>query len=227
MPQDTKPIASTPDNIDGPRRAPKNGGAPQQLVVFLHGFGSNGNDLIQLAPFLRDSLPDAAFVAPNAPYPNDMLGGGRQWFSFRADNLENIDEEVAETYGDFDRFLDQEIDRTGIGADKVALVGFSQGGITALQTALRRPEPLGAVAGLSTVLPNAGTLGAEIASRPPVLLMHGTLDAVVPVGYFHQATETLESHGVPVTAHALDGRGHEIDPEGAAYLRDFLVRALT
>lgn len=226
MAQGAKAIASTPDHIDGPRRAPKSGGPPRQLVVFLHGFGADGNDLIQLAPLLAESLPEAAFVAPHAPYPNDMLGGGRQWFSFRADNLEDIDEEVAETYGDFDRFLDAEIVQAGVPAGQVALVGFSQGGITALQTALRRSEPLGAVAGLSTVLANAATLDSALRSRPPLLLLHGDLDAVVPVRYFREAVKVLDRHGVPVTAHELPGRGHEIDPEGAGYLRDFLVARL-
>ena len=226
MAQGEKAIASTPDHIDGPRRAPKHGEPPRQLVVFLHGFGADGNDLIQLAPLLAESLPEAAFVAPHAPYPNDMLGGGRQWFSFRADNLWDIDEEVAETYGAFDRFLDAEIAQAGVPADKVALVGFSQGGITALQAALRREAPLGAVAGLSTVLANAAHLASELRSRPPVLLLHGDLDAVVPVRYFHESLQTLKDHGVPVTAHELPGRGHEIDPEAAGYLRDFLVAQL-
>ncbi len=218
--------ASTPDQLGGPRVEPKSGGAPKQLVIFLHGVGSDGNDLIQLAPLLRDSLPDAAFFSPHGPYPCDLMALGRQWFSFMDDNYEAINKEVEETYFAVDRHIDKEMEALGLPAGKIALVGFSQGGITALQTALRRPRPLGCVAGLSTILANIEKLPEEITARPPVLLLHGDKDAIVPVRYHHDSVAALEAHGVPVTHKVLEGLGHDIDREGLEMLRSFLVKHL-
>lgn len=217
---------STAEPLDGPRVAPKSGGAAKQLVIFLHGVGSDGNDLIQLAPMLAEVLPDAAFVSPHAPYPFDMAPMGRQWFSLRDDRPAAIDQQVADTYGHVDRFLDAEMARAGVAAAQVALVGFSQGGMMALQTALRRIEPLAAVAAMSTILPHAYTLQNEIASRPPVLLVHGDQDNVLPVHGCNESERALKAHNVPVMAHILRGRGHEIDQEGFGLLRDFLVGRL-
>lgn len=217
---------STPEQLAGPRVPPKRGGAPRQLVILLHGVGADGNDLIQLAPWLQDSLPDAAFFSPHAPYPFDMAPMGRQWFSFRDDSYEGISRAVAQTYATVDRALDAEIQALGLTAQDIALVGFSQGGMMALQTGLRRREPLACVIGLSTILPNAETLAQEITSRPPVLLLHGDQDPVLPVRYLSLSEQALQASAVPVTARVLAGRGHEIDREGLDLVRNFLVRHL-
>jgi phospholipase/carboxylesterase len=217
---------STSETLDGPRVAPKNGGAPQRLVVFLHGVGADGNDLIQIAPLLQDILPDAAFVSPDAPHAFDMAPMGRQWFSFRDDSPAAINREVAAQYGHFDRFLDAEMARTGLGPDRVALIGFSQGGMIALQTALRRPAPVACVLGLSTVLANSESLPAEITARPPVRLVHGDQDPVLPVAYCERSAQALDAAGVSVDKHILRGRGHEIDQEALGLVRDFLTRHL-
>lgn len=216
----------TSDDLDGPRLAPRNGGAPQRLVIFLHGVGSDGEDLIQLAPMLQDLLPDAAFVSPHAPFPFDMAPMGRQWFSFRDDSPAAINSAVAENYVHFDRFLDTEMARTGISADRVAIVGFSQGGMIALHTALRRPEPPAALLALSTVLAAPTRLPEEIRCRPPVLLVHGDQDPVLPVDYCRESARVLEANEVPAETHVLKGRGHEIDQEGLQLIRDFLARHL-
>lgn len=222
----TQREGSTPDQLGGPRVEPKSGGAPKQLVIFLHGVGSDGNDLIQIAPLLQDALPDAAFFSPHGPYPCDIQAMGRQWFSFMDDNYEPIGKEVEETYFAVDRHIDKEMANLGLPASKIALVGFSQGGITALQTGLRRPEPLGCVVGLSTILPNADKLPDEIASRPPVLLLHGQLDGIVPVRYLGMSEEALKANGVQVTTKVFEHLGHEIDHQGLEMIRDFLVKHL-
>jgi len=213
--------------LDGPRVQPSNGGAPGRLVVFLHGVGADGQDLIQLAPMLRDILPDAAFVSPHAPDPFDFAPAGRQWFSFKDDSPGAIDREVQRVAPTIDRFLDDELERTGLSADKLAVVGFSQGGIVALQSVLRRPRPVGALIGLSTILPNAAALPGELASTPPVLLVHGDQDQVLPATYAEQSARALSGLGVPVTKHILQGRGHEIDQDGLNLVRDFLSRHMT
>lgn len=213
-----------PEPLDGPRVQPKNGGAPGHLVVFLHGVGADGQDLIQLAPMLQDILPDAAFASPHAPDPFDFAPAGRQWFSFMDDSPGAIDREVQRITPRVDRFLDDELERTGLSPDKLAIIGFSQGGIVALQSALRRQQPVGALVGLSTILPNASALPAEITSKPPVLLIHGDQDQVLPATYAEQSAQALSGLGVPVAKHILAGRGHEIDQEGLGLIRDFLRR---
>jgi phospholipase/carboxylesterase len=217
---------ATGSTLDGPRVSPASGGSPRQLVVFLHGVGADGNDLIQIAPLLRDLLPDAAFVSPDAPYPFDMAPTGRQWFSFRDDSAAAINRAVVESAPHFDRFLDAELARTGLDASRVALIGFSQGGMIALQSALRRDTPVAALLALSTVLPNAESLPRDLASKPPVLMIHGDQDQVLPVNMCHQSTMALEAAGVPVSKHILAGRGHEIDQEALSLMRDFLGRHL-
>lgn len=210
--------------LDGPRVQPKTGGVPGHLVVFLHGVGADGQDLIQLAPMLEDILPDAAFVSPHAPDPFDFAPAGRQWFSFMDDTPGAIDREVQRITPRIDRFLDDELARTGLTPDKLAVVGFSQGGIVALQSGLRRRPPIGALVGLSTILPNAQALPGEITSKPPVLLVHGDQDQVLPATYAEQSAQALSGLGVPVEKHILRGRGHEIDQEGLGLIRDFLSR---
>ena len=216
-----------PEPLDGPRVQPKHGGAPARLVVFLHGVGADGQDLIQLAPMLQDVLPDAAFVSPHAPDPFDFAPAGRQWFSFKDDSPGAIDREVQRVTPRIDRSLDDELARTGLTPDKLAVVGFSQGGIVALQSVLRRTNPIGALVGLSTILPNAQSLPGEIASKPPVLLVHGDQDQVLPATYAEQSAQALSGFGVPVDKHILRGRGHEIDQEGLGLIRDFLARHMS
>lgn len=219
-------MAETTPAYDGPRTAPHNGGEPQRLVIFLHGVGADGNDLIQLAPLLQDVLPDAAFVSPHAPDPFDFAPMGRQWFSFRDGDPAAIAQEGRRAGGYVDRILDDEMARAGLPPEKVALVGFSQGGMVALQSALRRSRPVACVVGLSTMLVDAETLPGEIASRPPVLMANGDQDTVLPIDQFRQSVQVLQALGVPVTSHVLTGRGHEIDQEGLELVRDFLKRHL-
>jgi phospholipase/carboxylesterase len=215
-------------DLDGPRLSPRSGTA-QQLVVFLHGYGADGNDLIEIGKAWQQYLPRAAFVSPHAPEPCGQAPVGRQWFAltFRDPNERWLGVNKAAPV--VERFIDAELARHKLPPTALALVGFSQGTMMALHVGLRRAVPPAAIVGYSglLVLPPDGkpeTLAAEIRSRPPVLLVHGTEDELIPPQALFQATQGLAALGVPVEWHLSAGIGHGIDPEGLRHGGEFLAR---
>jgi phospholipase/carboxylesterase len=214
--------------LDGPRLAPRSGAA-QQLVVFLHGYGADGNDLIEIGRAWQALLPQAAFVSPHAPEPCGMAPGGRQWFAltFRDPNERWVG--VNHAAPGLERFLDAELARHRLPASALALVGFSQGTMMALHVGLRRTASPIAIVGYSglLVLPpgdKAEAVAAEIKARPPVLLVHGDQDDLIPAQALFQAAQGLAALGVPVEWHLSAGVGHGIDAEGLRHGGEFLVR---
>lgn len=211
-------------HLSGPRLPPQAGGAPTHLVVLLHGIGADGNDVIALAPGLAPHLPQAAFVAPNAPEPCDMAPFGHQWFSLQDRRPDALEAGVRASAPVLDAFLDDELKRAGLDERHLALVGFSQGTMMALHVALRRPRPLGAVLGYSGALVAAGKLAAEIVSRPPVFLVHGDADEIVPVQALHAAVSALHAAHVPVRWSVRPGLPHGVDPRGIEEGGGFLAK---
>ena len=212
-------------DLDGPRFGPAAGGGARQLVVLLHGLGADGNDLIGLAPHLARGLPDAAFVAPNAPFPCDMAPYGRQWFSLQDRAPEAVLAGVRAAAPILDGFLDDELARHGLSDGQLALVGFSQGTMTGLYVGLRRAEPCAQIVGFSGALVGPEDLEREIRSRPPVLLVHGEADEVVPFPALAAAQAALKARQVPVEAHGRPGLGHGIDQQGLELAATALERA--
>jgi phospholipase/carboxylesterase len=212
-------------DLDGPRYGAAAGEA-QQLVVLLHCLGADGHDLIALAPMFAQRLPQAAFVSPDAPFPCDMAPVGRQWFSFQDASPEAILGGVRLAAPVLNAFLDAELARHGLGDGQLVLAGFSQGTMMALYVALRRPAACACVLGYSGALIGAELLAGELKSRPPVLLLHGDADQVVPPGALPAAVAALEALGVPVTSELRPGLGHGIDERGVQLGADFLVRHL-
>jgi phospholipase/carboxylesterase len=214
--------------LDGPRLEPRSPPA-RQLVVFLHGYGADGNDLIEIGRAWQTVLPQAAFVSPHAPEPCGQAPVGRQWFplTFRDPNERWVG--VNKAAPALERFLDAELKRRNLPPSALALVGFSQGTMMALHHGLRRPVPPLAIVGYSGILvvpadANPEKFAAEIKSRPPILLVHGDQDELIPVQALFQAASGLASLGVPAEWHLSHGIGHGIDQEGLRHGGEFLAR---
>ena len=211
--------------LDGPRWGPASKSAPKQLVVLCHGLGADGHDLIDLAPAWAHALPDAAFVAPDAPDPCDLGPTGRQWWSVVDRSPPVVEAGVRRAATFLNPFLDAELARLGLPADAYALMGFSQGAMTALFTGLRRATAPRAILAFSGALIAPGSLATELTHRPPVLLVHGEADEVVPVERSRDAEAALRAAGVPVEATYVPRLGHGIDDTGLAMGALVLQRA--
>lgn len=212
--------------IDGPRVAPASGRAATSLVVLAHGYGSNGADLIGLVPYWQAALPDTAFAAPNAPQALPGYAGGYQWWALQSMDPGERAAGAARAGPVLDGFIDAELARLGLADDRLALVGFSQGTMMALNVAPRRERPIAGVVGYSGMLADPAGLAAAVKSRPPVLLVHGEADDRIPVSAYFQAKAVLEGLGIPVEGHVSPGLGHSIDMEGLKLGEAFLKRVL-
>jgi phospholipase/carboxylesterase len=215
-------------DLDGPRLEPRSGAA-KKLVVFLHGYGADGNDLIELGRVWQPQLPDAAFVSPHAPEPCAGAPTGRQWFELTFRNPDERWRGVNAAAPILNRFLDAELARRKLPDSALALVGFSQGTMMALHVGLRRAKPPAAIVGYSGlfVLPNNAApdvVAGEIKSKPPVLLVHGDRDELIPVQALFHATQALAALEVPTEWHISPGVGHGIDQEGLRHGGEFLAR---
>jgi phospholipase/carboxylesterase len=216
--------SNMPPRLDGPRLAPASGRA-EQLIVFLHGYGADGNDLIGLGRQWQGLLPNARFVAPNAPERCAMAPMGYQWFPLAMRDPAERWEGVRKAAPALNGFLDSELKRTGLTDADLALVGFSQGTMMALHVGLRRAKPPAAIVGYSGALAGAEHLAEEIAAKPPILLVHGDQDPVIPVEALHHAREYLAATGLAVEWHVAQGVPHGIDPMGLTLGGQFLARA--
>lgn len=210
-------------SLSGPT-VPARGGKAEQLVLLLHGYGADGNDLIGLAPALQQILPRAAVVAPNAPFPCEGSPFGYQWFGLwdrtpeeRLSGLRLAAQLLAP-------FIETELARTGVPADKLVIVGFSQGTMTGLHVGLRRETAPAAIVGFSGRLLAPELLASEMRSKPPILLVHGDSDEVVPIDSLAQAVDGLGAAGLEVESHICAGLGHGIDEEGLLVTAQFLRR---
>jgi phospholipase/carboxylesterase len=216
-----------PMQLDGPGLAPLAGGKAAYLVVLLHGVAANGNDLISLARAWRTILPETEFIAPNAPFPCDYAPEARQWFSLADRAPEKLLAGLREAGTILDRFFDELLASRQLSDVCLALAGFSQGAATALYAGLRRQTQVAGIVAFSGALPGGERMQSDIRSKPPVLLVHGEADDVVPFPSMANAKAVLEAAGVPVTAVPRPGLGHAIDEVGIAlggdFLRDVLI----
>jgi phospholipase/carboxylesterase len=226
MPRRGRKVPMLP-SLSGPVRRPAAGGKPRRLVILLHGLGADGNDLIGLAPYWAPLLPDAEFVAPDAPFPCDMAPFGRQWFSLQDRSPAAILAGVRAAAPMLDGFIDDSLAARGLSEAELALVGFSQGTMMSLYCGLRRAKPVAAIIGFSGALIGAESLAQEIRSRPPVLLVHGDADEVVPPQALPAAAAALAAVGVRVETLTCPGLGHGIDEAGLRRGGEFLRHAFT
>jgi phospholipase/carboxylesterase len=212
--------------IDGPRMPPARGGKPDALVILLHGYGSNGADLISLAPYWAKALPGAAFVAPNAVEPVPGYPGGYQWFPVSDLDPHVMEHGVRTAAPSVERFIERELEKYGLPPDRLALVGFSQGTMMALHVGLRREQPVAGILGYSGVLVGARTLKEEMRSKPPIVLVHGDRDPMIPAAAMFESAEALAASGHGAMWHVSYGVPHSIGPDGLELGGAFLAMQL-
>ena len=212
--------------IDGPRFGPAPGATVRSLVILLHGYGANGDDLIALAPHWRGALPATAFVAPNAPEPCPGAPGGFQWWALTSASRNARAEGAASAAPVLDAFIDAELARYGLAESQLALVGFSQGTMMALHVGPRRGRRLAGIVGYSGMLADEAGLAGPSITRPPVLLIHGDADPMIPVAALHQTKAALVRNGFAVESYVSPGLGHGIDAAGLQLGGSFLARVL-
>jgi phospholipase/carboxylesterase len=214
-------------SLDGPAaNLPSNGVAATSMVIFLHGYGSNGEDLMGLAPYWRQGLPGTVFLAPNAPQPCPGVPGGHQWWALTDLSPRARAAGVRQSAPALNAYIDAQLARHGLSDDRLALVGFSQGTMMALHVGPRRTRTLAGIVGYSGMLADPDALATEVVTRPPTLLVHGAADPTLPVAATHQAKAALEALGFEVAAHVSPGLGHSIDADGLRLGEQFLADRL-
>lgn len=210
--------------LDYGRKGPASG-VTKSIVVFLHGYGADGADLLGLADPLAPHLPDTEFLAPDAPEPCVGNPFGRQWFPIPW--LDGSSEAAAAagleaSAADLNAFLDARLEEAGLSPRSLALVGFSQGAMMSLHVAPRRFEAIAGIVAISGRLLRPELLGAEAVVKPPVLLVHGDADPVVPFEDMAKAGNALVGAGFETYGHVMKGTGHGIAPDGLSVALSFL-----
>lgn len=214
--------------LTGNRAAAKSGDT-KSLVILLHGYGADGNDLFGLAGPLSEHMPDTAFRAPDAPQRNTMNPMGYQWFPIPwidGSTEEQRDQGFAEAVDALNRYIDTSIEEEGVTASQTALIGFSQGTMMSLYVGPRRTEPIAAIVGFSGRLIPGDDLAGEAVSKPPVLLIHGDMDEMIKVSEMSEAETALRAAGFEVSSHISRGIGHGIAPDGLTLSLHFLMKHL-
>jgi len=209
--------------IDGPFIAPKSGPA-KNLVVFLHGYGSNGDDLISIGQEWAPYLPDTAFVSPNAPEVCEIWSQGYQWFSIRAidPNAFEREKQAEKAMPALNAFLDAQLAKWGVAESHLLVAGFSQGAMMAMYTMPRRQKPCAGVIGYSGMLIEAEALKRPEMVKIPVLAIHGDRDEVVPPASLEAIERGFSAAGYDVETVLRPGLGHGIDGFGLTRGLDFV-----
>lgn len=210
------------------RRASVSGKAGS-VVVFVHGYGADGADLLSLADVLGPHLPDTVFYAPDAPEACAGNPFGRQWFSIpRFDGSSEVDAAVGmnRAADDLNAFLDIALQAEELTPKELLLVGFSQGAMMSLHVAPRREKAIAGVVAISGKLMRPGTLKQELKVKPEVLLIHGDQDDVVPFGEMQSAGNALVECGFQVYGHVMQGAGHGIAQDGLQVALSFMADRL-
>jgi len=200
--------------LTGPELKPRSNNKPKRLVILFHGLGADGNNLMDLASVMNRFIHDTHFIAPNAPFPFDLSMSGHQWFSRQNANEENAIKGLKLVEPMVNEFVDYQLNRFSLTEKDLVAIGFSQGTMVALHTFLRKKNPIALIVGFSGALIAPQLLDSEMQSKPPVLLLHGEDDTVLPVGLMLKAKRELRSRNVSVTAQSYPNLAHSIGKEG-------------
>lgn len=212
--------------LSGPMLPPKSGGAPKQAVILLHGYGADGSDLIGLGHHWGPLMPDALFIAPNAPNPCAGNPFGFEWFPLAVDRIAGRIEGAKNAAPVIVEFLTDLWTQTDIKPADTFLIGFSQGAMMALHIGTALPRPVrGIVAFSGAFVPAAD--GFPAADKAPVALIHGDSDQVVDPDLSRQAATELTAAGYGVSLHISAGVAHGIAPDGLDFATSFMLAQST
>ena len=199
---------------------------PKQIIILCHGYGGGGQDISVLANSWRRFLPNAIFLCPNAPEVCTVNPLGYQWFDMTVENDETILEKSLVTEKKLNTFLDQVLDNFQLDTKNLALVGFSQGSMMIIQTALKKKEQINCLIGYSGKIINKQHLSDNIVSRPKIFLMHGDRDTIVSPGYLLESKEFLLQHSVKIRTKLFKNCEHKISVEASSLGLEFLRKNL-
>ncbi|WP_298558144.1 alpha/beta fold hydrolase [uncultured Aliiroseovarius sp.] len=200
-------------------------GTTKSVVVFLHGYGADGADLLGLADPLSEHMPDTTFIAPDAP--EKCLGNpmGYQWFpipwldgSSEEDSMRGVEMATA----DINAFLDQVLEDEGIEPSQLIVFGFSQGTMMSLRVLPRRDEPIAGLVAFSGRMLEPDQFAENVVSKLPILLVHGDQDDMVPPGHFSESGEVLQAAGFETYGFIMKGTGHGIAMDGLSVALSFM-----
>jgi phospholipase/carboxylesterase len=208
--------------LNGPESKPSSGGVAKQLVILLHGYGSCGENMIDLADSFNKSLPDAHFIAPNAPADHEGGSGGYQWFSLMSRNEDFMLEGINHASIILNHYIDEQLIKFNLASDKLILIGFSQGAMLSMHIAPRRAEKIAGLVAYSGALIGGGFLFQEIKSKPKMLLIHGDYDDVVSPASLDLALNILKQNQIPARGLMCKGLAHSINLEGIREASGFL-----
>lgn len=207
---------------------PENKAKVKQIVMMLHGVGSNGQDLMSIAPYWAQTFTEAMFISPDAPFECDMAPPGfpnsYQWFSLQDRDPDAMIDGVQNVFPMIEDFIDEKLQEFGIAPENLVLMGFSQGTMTSLYVAPRLKYKIGGVLGYSGALIWDGLSVESGLQNVPIHLIHGEADDVVPVEQWQHAKDTLEQAGFTVTGHTTPGLSHTLDHDGVDSGAEFMKK---
>ena len=209
--------------INGPSILPVSGNKAKQLVIFCHGYGADGTDLLGLANYFQQALPDAYFISPNAPENCAMNPSGYQWFDFTSNDPVLIWSKLITAGVILNKFIDEKLEDLNLTDKDLSLVGFSQVTMMSLHVGLRREKSMNAIVGFSGRIIREDTLNNELKSKPPIYLIHGDQDPMVPYKDTINAAKILKKHNVEVQTHISKNTQHSIAEDGLEIAIKFLA----
>jgi phospholipase/carboxylesterase len=212
--------------ISGPIIEPSSENPPKQMIIFVHGYGADGNDLIGLANYFQSTLPEAIFLSPHAPEACSMNPSGYQWFDLTSTDPAVLWSKILVAADHLNEFIDSKLLEYNIAEENLALIGFSQGTMMSLHVSLRRKNTMAAVLGYSGRLIGADLLKDDLISKPSIYLIHGDQDPMVPYQDSLTAEKVLKEYSIDIKTHISEHTQHSIAEDGLRIGVDFLASKL-